>query len=128
MFTPGSPTAPPPFQAREAGEGGAAEVGGGDQGGEDEGVGEGGLSFAEKMMRKMGYVEGKGLGRLGQGRLDAVDVVDKQDRAGLGIKVKSQHTRQIGQLAGKYQALGTLDSILEMEVDVPWISWEVIRK
>jgi len=92
------------------------------------GVGEGNdaapLSLAEKMMKRMGYVEGQGLGSSHQGRLSAVHVVDKQDRAGLGVKVKSQHTRQIGQLVGKYEALGTQEDMLDMQVDVLWMSWQ----
>jgi hypothetical protein len=97
--------------------GGGAEAGG-DGGSSD------GLSFAERMMKKMGYVEGKGLGKEQQGRVGAVGIVDKQDRAGLGVKVKSAHTRKIGQLAGKYEALGTQQAMLDMEVEVKWKQWD----
>jgi cap1 methyltransferase len=79
------------------------------------------LSFAEKMMKKMGYVEGKGLGKAQQGRMQAVDVVDKQDRAGLGVTVRNLHVRQIGQLAGRYQPLGSQLRVLKMEVEVRWM-------
>jgi len=79
------------------------------------------LSFAEKMMKKMGYVEGKGLGKAQQGRMQAVDVVDKQDRAGLGVTVRNLHVRQIGQLAGRYQPLGSQQRVLTMEVEVRWM-------
>jgi len=79
------------------------------------------LSFAEKMMKKMGYVEGKGLGKAQQGRMQAVHVVDKQDRAGLGVTLRNLHVRQIGQLAGRYQPLGSQLRVLKMEVQVRWM-------
>ena len=41
-------------------------------------------SFAQRMMSKMGYQEGKGLGREGQGRVEPVRAEVRTERAGLG--------------------------------------------
>ena len=120
VYAPSSPVYAP--GSRVAGEDAASHSATGMGSGESDGATPApALSFAEKMMKKMGYVEGKGLGKAQQGRIEAVDVVDKQDRAGLGVTVKNQHVRQIGQLAGRYQPLGTLERVEQMAVDVIWI-------
>jgi tuftelin-interacting protein 11 len=42
------------------------------------------LSFAERMMAKMGHVEGAGLGKQGEGILDPIETKARPQRAGLG--------------------------------------------
>lgn len=43
-----------------------------------------GGGIAKRMMEKMGYEEGKGLGKDNQGRAEAITVEQRQERAGLG--------------------------------------------
>ncbi|TVY42526.1 G-patch domain-containing protein [Lachnellula subtilissima] len=48
-------------------------------------------SFAARMMAKMGYKEGQGLGKEGQGRSGVIEVVQRPQGAGLGaVKEKSK--------------------------------------
>lgn len=52
-------------------------------------------SFAAKMMAKMGYKEGQGLGKDGQGRSGVIDVQLRPQRIGLGaVKEKSKQERE----------------------------------
>nr|XP_002121619.3 cap-specific mRNA (nucleoside-2'-O-)-methyltransferase 1 [Ciona intestinalis] len=46
-------------------------------------------SVANKMMRKMGYQPGTGLGREKQGRVDIVPASEQRGRRGLGLKIKA---------------------------------------
>ena len=63
-------------------------------------------SFAAKMMAKMGYKEGQGLGSDGRGRLAPIDVQLRPEGAGLGLvkektkQVKAEEKRE-AQLQGK---------------------------
>ncbi|KAJ5679508.1 hypothetical protein N7462_007752 [Penicillium macrosclerotiorum] len=59
------------------------------------GKGSGGNSFAARMMAKMGYVEGQGLGSSGQGIVNPISAQLRPQGAGLGaVREKSKQTRE----------------------------------
>lgn len=54
----------------------------------------GGLTFAQKMMAKMGYQQGQGLGKEGQGRNAVIEANLRPQRIGLGaVKEKTEQER-----------------------------------
>lgn len=69
-------------------------------------------SFGARMMAKMGYVEGKGLGKEGQGRSIVIEANLRPQGAGLGaVKEKSEQER----LEEKRQALARGETVSDSE-------------
>lgn len=69
--------------------------------------------FAQKMMARMGYKKGKGLGKNESGRTDIVEASNQRGRRGLGLKLKG--------LEGKSGATWEEDEEIMIKQDPQWI-------
>lgn len=69
--------------------------------------------FAQKMMARMGYKKGKGLGKNESGRVDIVEASNQRGRRGLGLTLKG--------LEGKSGATWEEDEEIMIKQDPQWI-------
>ncbi|KAL9061307.1 MAG: hypothetical protein Q9162_000181 [Coniocarpon cinnabarinum] len=71
----------------------------------------GGLSFAQRMMAKMGHVEGQGLGRGGEGMLNPIAVKLRPQGAGVGtVKEKTPQQKSAERRAAEQRGEEYVDS------------------
>jgi len=71
-------------------------------------------SAAERMMAKMGYESGAGLGRVGQGIMEPVGISSQKGRRGLGLVLKGLETDQTIEWDSD-------DETIEVEEEVSWL-------
>ena len=80
------------------------------------------LSFAERMMAKMGFRQGQGLGKEGQGRTDAILTTEKLGRAGLGSEDHTGLVRRAGMHVAAGAAAGAPPAAADSDLHV-WVEW-----